>query len=79
MNTMFMDGPDIPNEVFYKGDEDIIRRCCDAMVMLPGYHKSKGSKAERNLAHKINIPVFYHDNLSQMWNWLGVEVPDASY
>lgn len=79
LNTMFMDGPDIDNEVFYKGDEDIIRRCCDAMVMLPGYTKSKGSLAERYLAHKINIPVFYYDQIGQMWNWLGVEVPNATY
>ncbi len=70
LNTMFMDGPDIADEVFYKGDEDIIRRCCDAMVMLPGWQKSKGSRNERQLAFNISIPVFYHDCIDQMWHWL---------
>ena len=73
LNTMFMDAPDIPDEVFYKGDEDIIRRCCDAMVMLPGWTKSKGSIAERNLAQLLNLPVFYHDALEHLWQYLGVE------
>ncbi len=79
LNTLMMDDPCIPDEYFYKGDEDIIRRCCDAMIMLPGYANSKGSIAERELAHRIHIPVFYHDNIGLMWNWLGVEVPDASH
>lgn len=70
LNTMFMDDPSIPSEVFYKGDEEIIRRCVDAMVMLPGWTKSKGSIAERELAQKLNLPVFYHDNLAELWQYL---------
>jgi len=70
LNTLMMDDPCIPDEYFYKGDEDMIQRCCDAMVMLPGWEQSKGSKAERKLAHQLGLPVFYHDSIANMWHWL---------
>lgn len=70
LNTLMMDDPCIPDEVFYKGDEEIIRRCVDAMVMLPGWRLSKGSVAERDLAQRLNLPVFHHDAIEQMWDWL---------
>lgn len=73
LNTLMMDDPCIPDENFYEGDEDIIRRCCDAMIMLPGWERSKGSLAERNLACELGLPIFYSDNIDQMWNWLGVD------
>lgn len=79
LNTMFMDGPDIANEVFYKGDEAIIRRCIDAMVMLPGWGQSKGSCAERELAYKLGLPVFSYTHIDEMWAWLKVEVNDAAH
>lgn len=80
LNTMFMDDPSIPSETFYKGDEALIRRCCDAMVMLPGWEYSKGSMSERQLAFNLHLPVFYHDEIDQMWDWLAQqEVDNASH
>ena len=70
LNTLYMDDPCIPDDTFYDGDEVLIRRCVDAMVMLPGWDHSKGSLAERQLAYNTNIPVFYHDWIDQLWAWL---------
>ena len=74
LNTLMMDDPCIPEEYFYEGDEDIIQRCCDAIVMLPGFEKSKGSLAERELAWKLGLPVFYHDDIQMLWEYLGVDL-----
>ena len=31
----------------------------DAILLVPGWENSKGTKAEINLAHKLNIPIYY--------------------
>jgi hypothetical protein len=32
---------------------------CDAVIMLPGWKDSKGSKLEHELAEKYQIPIYY--------------------
>jgi nucleoside 2-deoxyribosyltransferase len=61
MNTAFMDGVWGKNdkEKWLEVDFEIIRRC-DCIVMIPGWEKSEGAKAERKLAKELNIPVFYY-------------------
>lgn len=56
-NTAYMDGEGTDN-VFLQGDLRILERC-DAIVMLPGYEKSKGATAELNWAVAHGLEVFY--------------------
>lgn len=70
MNTMMMDDPCIEDGTFYGGDELIITRCVDAMVLLPGWELSHGACNERDLAFTLELPVFYHDCIDRMWDWL---------
>ncbi len=72
MNTMFMDDPSIESGVFYEGDLEMIRRCCDAMLMLPGWEDSKGSVRERTVALGEGIQVFYYDDIDILWEWLAL-------
>jgi hypothetical protein len=56
-NTMFMDGPDIPAQVFLDGDREILRRC-DAIFMLPNWRCSMGALAERQEAVNLGLPIY---------------------
>jgi len=60
-NTAMMDGTldKDDREMWLEGDFEMIRRC-DCIVMIPGWEKSEGAKAERKLAKELNIPVFYY-------------------
>lgn len=55
-NTSLFDGA-APDEVWLRGDLVIVERC-DLVVMIPGWEKSSGSRAERERALDLNIPVF---------------------
>ena len=66
-NTILMDGPDIEDAAFLDGDLELIRRCCDAMLMLPGWEQSEGAIREHALALELEMPIYYTIN----------EVPDA--
>lgn len=57
-NSILMDGPDIPANMFIEGDLEIIRRC-DAICMLPGWEKSEGSQIEYGLALELEMPVYF--------------------
>ena len=52
--------PDIPNERWLKGGLELLRRS-DAVYLLQGWEHSKGSKAECNLAFKLNKDIFYEE------------------
>ncbi len=60
-NTIFMDGDDIPPEVFLEGDLEILRRC-DAIFMLSGWEKSEGAVKEWELAKELDMPVIYQED-----------------
>ncbi len=75
LNTMFMDDPDISTDVFYNGDLEMIRRCVDGMLMLPGWRDSKGSVAEWKYAKELDIPIFFTDNLPRLWAFLDGDLP----
>ncbi len=55
-NTAHMDGTDT-DHVFLDGDLEILRRC-DAVVMLPGWEQSAGSRGERELAVSLGLPIY---------------------
>jgi len=48
----------VPEEVWLKGDIEIISRC-DAVVVLPDYQNSDGTMSEIKHALVKGIPVFY--------------------
>ena len=55
-NTRFFQGA-ADDAVWLDGDLEILRRC-DAVLMVSGWERSSGSKAEREEAVKVHIPVF---------------------
>jgi hypothetical protein len=61
MNTALMDGSDIPDESFLKGDLEILRRC-DAIVMVGFWEGSEGASNEHEFACVSGIPAFYCDD-----------------
>ena len=63
MNTMFMDGPDLPDSMFLDGDREIIRRV-DAIYMLPGWSSSIGANLEHDEAERIGIEIIYGEIVS---------------
>jgi hypothetical protein len=69
-NTYFMDDEDIGYEMFMEADYQMIKRACDAVLMLPRWEESKGACNERQLAFDNNIPVFYHNKLEQLEAWI---------
>jgi len=70
LNTMFMDDTEISSGTFYNGDLLMIERCCDAMLMLPGWRASKGSVREWELAKKLGLPIFFTDNMAELMAYL---------
>ena len=48
----------IPVETYYKYDLEWLK-CCDCMLVLPGYEKSIGVKAEIEFAKSLNIPIYF--------------------
>lgn len=69
-NTFFMDHAEIGYEMFMNADYEMITRACDALLMLPGWEESKGSCNERQLAFDNNIPVFYHNHMWELQDWI---------
>lgn len=57
LNTEHFQGA-APDEVWLNGDLELIRRS-DALLVVPGYESSSGTRAEIEFAHKWEIPVFY--------------------
>lgn len=46
-----------PDEVWLEGDLELLRRC-DAVLLVPGWERSSGTRAEVAEAHRLSIPVF---------------------
>ena len=59
MNSAFMDGIAC-DDTFIKGDIEIMLRCADFVVMLPGYYESEGCELEATAAIEARIPVYYY-------------------
>lgn len=55
-NTRFFQGA-APDKVWLDGDIEILRRC-DAMILVPGWEKSSGTRAEVEVAIAFDIPVY---------------------
>ena len=57
LNTAHFDGL-CPDEVWLKGDLEILRRC-DVVVMMEEWWKSEGAKAEHALALELGKEIIY--------------------
>ena len=57
MNTALFDGI-APDEVWLEGDLEILCRC-DVIVMVPGWEKSAGARAELEMAQEANKEVIF--------------------
>lgn len=56
LNSRLMGGV-CPDEVFLEGDLELMKMC-DAVVLIPGWEKSKGTLAEVEIARKLNMPIY---------------------
>jgi len=56
LNTAMMDGA-VPDSVFLSGGLEMLRRC-DIVVLVPGWERSAGSKAEVDLARELGKMVY---------------------
>jgi hypothetical protein len=65
-NTRYFQGA-APDEVWLKGDLEILRRC-DAIYMVKGWLGSEGATKEYNLAGRLNMPVLF--DLAEVKIWL---------
>lgn len=65
MTQHFQDS--LPDEVWLKGDIELLRRC-DALVLVEGYERSSGTKAEVAYALDHNIPVFF--SVEELAQWM---------
>lgn len=53
----------LPDVDFVAGDLEIIERCCDALLMLPGWESSVGARLEHDFACICGIPLFKTEDL----------------
>ena len=58
-NTAGFEHVDVPVRVWYHGDLALLSRC-DAILMIPGWERSKGAQDELTFALKNQIRVFYY-------------------
>lgn len=61
MNSALFSGI-APEEVFLEGALELLRRC-DMVVVVPGWERSTGTRAELDEAERRNIPVMYLEDL----------------
>ncbi len=59
LNTFSMDGL-CPDNVWLKGDLEILRRC-DSIYMLSGFRSSSGAMEEYKLALKLEKEILYEE------------------
>jgi len=57
LNTALLDGA-IPDRKILKGDLVILSRC-DIVVMMKGWEKSQGARAEHDYAQELGITIYY--------------------
>lgn len=60
----------MPDEVWYDGYLEMVRRC-DAVLLVPGWERSKGALMEKDEADRHGIRVFEYDQV-------GIPSPDEA-
>ena len=70
-NTRFFQGA-ADDSVWLDGDLEILRRC-DAVLLVPGWENSSGTRAEVKEAEAQGIPVF--KTLGELFSWVCAHSP----
>jgi nucleoside 2-deoxyribosyltransferase len=65
----FFEG-EAPDETWLDGDLEVLRRC-DAVIVARNWSRSTGTRAELEIAHGLNKPIFY--DLDKLTLWLESE------
>lgn len=73
--TRFIGGANADEKFWVDGTKEIMRRC-DAVVLVPGWGSSAGTRAEIEEAKRLGIPVFGID--SQLGDYKRVTHVDAN-
>ena len=58
-NCNLIDNRKISDDLILNADFEMIRRCVDIMVMVPGWEESDGATQEHNLAKKLGMEIIY--------------------
>lgn len=64
-NTRFFQGA-APDDVWLEGYLKILGMC-DAVLTVPGWGESNGSRAEVRLAEELDLPVFHNVEMLRKW------------
>ena len=65
-NTAYFNGA-APDHVWIDGDLEMVRRS-DAIICVPGWEQSVGSKGEVALAGQLGLPVFH--SIDELRHWM---------
>lgn len=74
-NTRFFSGA-ADDSVWLAGDIEILRRC-DAILLVPGWSNSSGTRAEVKFAESNGIPIFTLVRDLKMWLELQKQVDEC--
>jgi hypothetical protein len=58
-NSYLIDNNKIPERTILGADLEMIRRCIDIMVMIPGWEESAGAIEEHTLAKELGLKIIY--------------------
>lgn len=58
--------PEVLPSYWYELDEYFLS-ACDAILMLPGWERSQGSRGERDLSKVVGRPIFYEIDDAIEW------------
>ncbi len=64
-NTRFFQGA-APDHVWLSGDIEILKRC-DAVLLIDGWERSTGARAEKRAAEVAALPVFQSQLALKVW------------
>lgn len=64
-NSAGFEHTEIPTAFWYEGDIALMLRC-DAVLMLPGYERSKGALAELDTAKAAGMGVYYYEGFGEV-------------
>lgn len=64
-NSAGFEHTEIPAAFWYEGDIALMLRC-DAVLMLPGYERSKGALAELDTAKAAGMGVYYYEGFGEV-------------
>jgi len=62
----------LPESAWLAGDLELLRRC-DALILVPGWEQSVGTRGEVEAAHQRGQPVL--TDLAQLRGWLARQMP----